>query len=161
MKIYNLKRQQVIPIGLSEAWNFFSSPENLKEITPGYMNFRILSELPEIMYPGMIIKYRVSPVSNISVNWVTEITQLKAPDYFIDEQRFGPYKFWHHQHHFKPHTFGTEIIDIVNYGLPFGVVGRLGHWLYVEKQLNSIFEYRSNTLKKLFGKTYGHQTSTI
>ena len=151
MKLYSLKTRQIVPISLEEAWDFFSSPENLSRITPEHMNFHILSNLPEKIYPGMIIEYKVTPFKPFTTGWVTEITQAKAPQFFIDEQRFGPYAFWHHQHHFKQVPGGTEVIDIVHYGLPLGFLGRFAHWLFVKRQLNAIFDYRTAALVKFFG----------
>lgn len=152
MKIYNLKRQLILPIGLKEAWDFFSSPNNLKEITPSFMDFRISSKVPEDMYPGLIITYSVRPFGNLPITWVSEITQMRNLDYFIDEQRFGPYKFWHHLHQFKELPEGTLVTDFVNYGLPFGMVGRMAHRLFLKHRLNHIFDYRGDRLLNLFGK---------
>ncbi len=151
MKLYSLKTQQIIPIPIEEAWDFFSSPHNLSRITPEHMNFRILSEIPPRVYPGMIINYKVTPVAPFTTGWVTEITQVNAPHFFIDEQRFGPYAFWHHQHHFKEVPQGTEVMDLVHYGIPGGFIGRFAHWLFVKRQLNAIFEYREAALINLFG----------
>lgn len=151
MKLYSLKTKQVIPLSIEEAWDFFSAPDNLPEVTPDYMNFKILSDLPAKIYPGMIIEYKVTPVAPFTTGWVTEIAQVKAPFFFIDEQRFGPYAFWHHQHHFREVEHGTEVVDLVHYGLPLGLLGRFAHWLFVKRQLSAIFEYRKAALIKLFG----------
>ncbi len=149
MKLYQLRRTQRFTQPIEEVWEFFSSPENLSRITPSYMSFKIKSELPEEMYPGMIIEYRVKPLANIAITWVTEITRLQRPHFFIDEQRLGPYAFWHHQHHFKSVKNGTEVIDLVHYSLPYGIFGRLLHWLFIKRQLHGIFDYRAEVLKKL------------
>ncbi|NIX14940.1 MAG: hypothetical protein GWN11_03415 [Candidatus Dadabacteria bacterium] len=152
MKIYTLKKVQVLPIDMDECWNFFSNPANLELITPPDLSLAVKSELPEQMYPGMIIEYTVSPLLGIKQTWVTEITHVKKPFYFADEQRFGPYKFWHHQHHFKKTKDGhIEATDIVNYSLPFDPFSRLIHDLFIAKQLNYIFEYREGVLNKKFG----------
>ena len=142
-----------MPISLKEAWDFFSSPNNLREITPSFMDFNILSDVPEEMYPGLIISYSVRPFGNFSITWVSEITQMRNLDYFIDEQRFGPYKFWHHLHHFKELPTGTLVTDVVNYGMPFGMIGNMGHSLFLKHQLNRIFDYRGDTLANLFGSS--------
>ncbi len=150
MKIYTFETKQIVPISLDEAWDFFSNPANLSRITPPEMGFEVLTKLPDKVYAGMIIKYYVRPLFNIKMNWVTEITQVNAPKFFIDEQRFGPYKFWHHQHHFREHPEGVEMVDIVNYGLPFGIFGTLAKPIIVEKKLKQIFDYRKTILEKMF-----------
>ncbi len=150
MKIYQIKSKQTLPITLDESWNFFSDPGNLSKITPPWLNLRITSDLPDKMYEGMIITYKVYPFLGIPSNWVTEITQVKDRTFFIDEQRFGPYKFWHHQHHFKEIDEGIEMTDIVNYALPFDPLSRPLNELLVGKKVREIFEYRKNLLFDLF-----------
>ncbi len=150
MKIYSLRKEHILPISLSEAWEFFSSPKNLSRITPDYMDFRILSELPPKVYAGQIIQYTVKPLPLLRMRWVTEITQVSEPHYFIDEQRFGPYAFWHHQHHFEATEGGTKVTDLVHYGLPLGVLGRIAHSMFVKRQLNAIFDYREAVLNDMF-----------
>ncbi|MFC1729647.1 hypothetical protein ACFL6I_04860 [candidate division KSB1 bacterium] len=153
MKLYRLQRKQQIPLSVNKAWAFFSNPRNLSKITPDSLGFDILydsSDVSESMYEGMIIEYRVRPILSIPVHWVTEITHVKEPYYFIDVQRFGPYRFWHHQHVFKENENGTEIIDIVHYVLPFGYIGRIIRELVVKRQLEKIFDYRTKYLKKTF-----------
>jgi len=150
MKIYQLKTIQNLPIGIDEAWDFFSNPNNLKVITPEWLNFKVTSKLPNRMYAGMIISYKVHPVLGIPNNWVTEITHVEEPFYFVDEQRFGPYKLWHHQHHFKETENGVEMTDIINYALPFDPLSRPLNSLLVEKKVKNIFEYREKKLKEMF-----------
>ncbi len=150
MKIYTLKTLQSLPIGIDEAWEFFSNPNNLAAITPEWLNFKVTSELPDKMYPGMIITYKVHPVLGIPNTWVTEITHVKEPFYFVDEQRFGPYKLWHHQHHFKEVDQGVEMIDIVTYALPFDPISRPLNSLLVEKKIKEIFKYRNKVLTDMF-----------
>ena len=151
MKIYTLKKTQILPISLDEAWDFFSSPKNLKEITPPYMGFDITSDLGDgKMYPGQIITYRVTPLLGIPMRWVTEITHVVDKKYFVDEQRFGPYALWHHQHWFKSVDNGVEMVDIVNYGLPFDPFGRIAIGL-VRSKLEEIFDYRFEKVDQLFG----------
>lgn len=152
MSLHRLERIQTLPISLEEAWNFFSSPANLQAITPEYMGFKVLSNLPPKMYAGQIIEYKVSPVMNLPLHWVTEITHVEAPVFFIDEQRFGPYSFWHHQHHFLPINGGVQMKDIVHYKLPFGPLGDLAHALFVKRQLEEIFDFRFKILEEKFGK---------
>jgi ligand-binding SRPBCC domain-containing protein len=153
MKIYNLKRTQILPISLQEAWEFFSSPKNLSKITPEHMGFKILyMSGGDKAYAGQIIRYQVSILPGIRVHWVTEITQVKEPLHFIDEQRFGPYALWHHQHHFKEVAGGTEMTDEVNYAIGYGFIGQLAHWLFVGKEVSRIFEHRYAVLAKYFKK---------
>lgn len=151
MKIYRFVRNQKIPIDKNEAWKFLSDPNNLKKITPDYMGFDILEKENTKMYSGQIIKYIVTPIFGIKMNWVTEITHVKDFEYFVDEQRFGPYKFWHHKHLIKEIKDGVEIIDILDYALPFGFAGRLFHPIIIKPKLNEIFNYRRNKLIEIFG----------
>ena len=149
--IYELKREQVLKSDLDTIWDFVSSPKNLPRITPTYMNFNITSkELPKKMYPGMLISYTVTPVLGIPMSWLTEITQVTDKRYFVDEQRYGPYSMWHHQHFIEPHKDGVLMKDIVTYKLPLGVLGRLAHWLFVKRQLSSIFNYRFLKMEEVF-----------
>ena len=150
MKVYTLKAIQNLSIGIGEAWEFFSNPNNLKVITPEWLNFKVTSKLPDKMYGGMIINYKVHPLLGIPVNWVTEITHVKEPFYFVDEQRFGPYKFWHHQHHFKETENGIEMTDIVNYALPFDPFSRIINSLVVKNRVGEIFRFREKKLEELF-----------
>lgn len=153
MKPYHLTFHQKLPISLAVAWDFFSSPLNLAKITPAEMSFTVTSQIDpqQKMYPGMIITYKVSPIKGIKLDWMTEITQVNEKNYFIDEQRFGPYKFWHHQHHFKAIEGGTEMNDILTYGLPMGILGRMANHIYVAKKLQEIFELRKKKVTELFG----------
>lgn len=149
--VYRLKTVQKLPITVEKAWNFLSDPGNLKNITPDYMGFKILEGADEKMYAGQIIKYTVTPVLGLPLGWVTEITHVKDNEYFVDEQRFGPYSLWHHKHFIKAIPGGVEMIDIVDYKLPLGILGRIAHTLFVKRQLNQIFNYRYNKLIELFG----------
>jgi len=151
MKIYTLSKKQFLPITLDQAWDFFSSPVNLKKITPEYMGFEITSDLGDgKMYPGQIISYVVTPVLGIPMSWTTEITHVVDQKYFVDEQRFGPYSFWHHQHWFKAVDGGVEMTDIVNYGLPLGFLGQIANTLFVKSKLQEIFDYREKVVDKYF-----------
>lgn len=135
---------------IEEVWDFFSSPANLKKITPPGMGFHILSGAKQKMYPGQIITYKVKPVAGISLKWVTEITHVEHYRYFVDEQRFGPYSMWHHEHHFREVEGGVEMTDRVSYKLPLGLLGRLVHLLFVKRKVEQIFEYRSKVMTKFF-----------
>lgn len=151
MKIYNLKRVQTLPISLQEAWEFFSAPRNLSKITPAHMGFTILYVSGgEKTYPGQIIRYKVQVIPGIKMDWVTEITHVHEPRFFVDEQRFGPYALWHHQHHFKEVPGGVEMTDEVNYAIPFGVLGRIANFIFVGKEVNRIFDYRFKILEEYF-----------
>ena len=153
MKIYSLHSEQQIPISMHEAWEFFSSPANLKIMTPPHIGFEITSKFSnEKMYCGQIITYIVKPLAGIPLSWVTEITHVQEPNYFVDEQRFGPYALWHHKHFFKEIKGGVEMTDLVHYALPLGFLGRIANSLIVRKQLDTIFEFRSAKLQELFGK---------
>jgi ligand-binding SRPBCC domain-containing protein len=150
--MHTLKRIQRLPITVEEAWNFFSSPENLKIITPPYMGFHIKSGGESPMYAGMFIKYTVTPLLGISMKWVTEITHVEDKKFFVDEQRVGPYAIWHHEHHFKEIPNGVEMIDIVNYKLPFGIIGEWLEPVIVKRKVQEIFEYRNTKMLELFGE---------
>ena len=153
MKTYHIKFEQNLPIPLAEAWDFFSSPLNLSKITPAKMNFVITSDFkPDTkMYPGMFISYKVSPVFGIKMNWVTEITHVKEGNYFVDEQRTGPYAIWHHEHHFKEIKGGVLMTDMLTYAIPYGIIGRLANAILVEKEVKAVFDYRTEAVNKLFG----------
>ena len=149
--IYQLKREQVLKSDSETIWNFVSSPKNLPRITPTYMNFNITSkDLKDDMYPGMLISYTVTPVLGIAMSWLTEITHVSDKKYFVDEQRYGPYAMWHHQHFIEPHKDGILMTDIVTYKMPLGILGRIAHWLFVKRQLNSIFNYRFQKMEEIF-----------
>lgn len=151
MSVHQLQFTQKLPISLEQAWDFFSSPANLSEITPPEMGFVILSEdKHRKTYQGQIIIYKVSPLLGIPMDWVTEITHCEKPNFFVDEQRFGPYALWHHQHHFKKIDGGVEMSDILTYKLKFGVLGRLLNKILVEQKIKTIFNYRKTKLESLF-----------
>jgi ligand-binding SRPBCC domain-containing protein len=151
MKIYQIKRTQVLPITLGHAWDFFSSPRNLARITPGHMRFQILGfSGSEKMYAGQIIRYKIFILPFVPLRWTTEITHVDSPHFFVDVQRFGPFAMWHHQHSFREVQGGVEMTDEVNYAIPFGVLGRFTHWIFVRSQVNSIFDYRFRILQTLF-----------
>ncbi|MFY0605040.1 MAG: SRPBCC family protein [Flavobacteriaceae bacterium] len=151
MKIYTLHKKQSLPITIDQAWDFLSSPANLKTITPDYMSFDILSNIDRPMYPGQIIQYIVTPVLGIKTKWVTEITHVMDKKYFVDEQRFGPYALWHHKHFIKEIDGGVEMEDIIDYKVPFGILGRMMHPILVKPKLEEIFSYRQKKLIELFG----------
>ena len=156
MPAHSIKTIQKIPISLEQAWDFFSNPANLQAITPDTVRFKIISNHHgDTMYPGQLIEYKVKPLFNIPMYWMTEITQVKDKEYFIDEQRFGPYALWHHQHHFKEIPGGIEMTDIVHYKIPFWIFGKMANNLFVKQKLKTIFEYRFKKTEELLGKWLG------
>lgn len=152
MKIYRLHTKQNLPISKETAWAFLSDPKNLKTITPTYMSFDIIEGADRKMYPGQIIQYIVTPLFGIKTKWVTEITHVVDNEYFVDEQRFGPYSLWHHKHFIKEIEGGIEMEDIIDYKIPFGIIGQLMHPILVKPKLNEIFAYRKKKLIELFGE---------
>jgi len=149
--IYTLYASQELPLGLEEAWDFFSSPENLLKITPSHMGFKLTSKQENKVYPGQIISYNIRLLPGITSNWVTEITHVIPLNYFIDEQRIGPYSMWHHEHSFQVLPNGNTLIkDKISYKIPFGLFGHMAQALFIKKQLTSVFEYRFKTLHRLF-----------
>ena len=152
MAVYSLIKEQMIPASIPEVWDFISAPKNLKKITPEYMGFDIVTKnLPEKMYPGIIIAYDVKPFLGIKMRWVTEITHVKELEYFVDEQRVGPYRLWHHQHHIKSIDGGVLMTDIVHYQPPFGFIGSIANKLVIKGQLKEIFDFRTNKIEEMFG----------
>jgi ligand-binding SRPBCC domain-containing protein len=151
-KAFTIKTVQKIPISIDEAWDFFSSPANLAKITPDNLGFKMVSSYHgNKMYAGQIIEYIVKPLAGIPMYWMTEITQVVDKEYFIDEQRYGPYSLWHHQHHFKVIEGGVEMTDIVHYKIPLGFLGRIANSILVRNQLKKIFTYRFTKTNALLG----------
>jgi ligand-binding SRPBCC domain-containing protein len=154
MRTYTLNFEQKVPISLQEAWDFFSSPLNLAKITPKSMSFVITSDYAPgtKMYEGMLISYKVSPLLGIKMDWMTEITYVKEGEYFIDDQRFGPFALWHHEHHFKTIEGGVLMTDKLTYAVPFGFLGQIANALVIAKQTQDIFNYRVKAVEEMFGK---------
>lgn len=151
MSVYIFKREQFINASKKDVWNFISSPLNLKLITPPSMGFSIMSEVPENMYAGLIIEYKVKPLFGIQTTWLTEITQVEEFEYFIDEQRVGPYSLWHHQHFIEEHNNGVMMKDVIHYQLPMGILGVFVNHVLVKHKLNEIFEFRQEKIKEYLG----------
>ncbi len=152
MGIYTLEQTQKIPASIEQVWDFISSPKNLKDITPPHMGFDIITKnLPEKMYRGMIVGYKVSPVLGIKLTWVTEISQVKDLEYFVDEQRIGPYTLWHHQHFIQKIDGGVLMQDIVNYVPPMGILGDIANAIFIKNQLKTIFDFRTKKVIEIFG----------
>lgn len=156
-KVYTLKSVQQIPTTLQHAWDYFSKPDNLATITPDNLGFKIKGDhqSPE-MHPGQIIQYTIKPLLGIPMYWMTEITHVEPMKFFVDEQRFGPYSLWHHQHHFAAINGGVEMTDIVHYKIPFWIFGDIAHALFVKSQLQNIFDYRKQKVDEIFGKIQLH-----
>lgn len=153
MGFYQFKREQLVNTTIDELWEFISSPGNLKKITPEYMGFDIGTEnLPDKIYEGMIISYTVKPLFGIKTQWVTEITHVREKEYFVDEQRVGPYTLWHHQHIIIPEKEGVLMKDIVSYKPPFSFVGSMANRFIIRKKLIEIFDFRNQALEKIFLK---------
>ena len=157
MKMYVLKQEQLLPLPIDEAWRFFVHPANLPLITPPDLGFRITGDLPEKMHAGMIVTYTVTPFLRMPVQWVTEITHMCEPRFFVDEQRFGPYRMWHHQHIFTETPDGTRMTDLVHYVLPFGPLGRLVA-PFVSRRVRDIFSFRREALGRALGFSIGPGT---
>ena len=150
--IYTLEATQVLNTTMKAAWDLLSNPSNLAIITPPDMGFKITSGDPEPMFPGQIISYKVYPFPGVKTNWVTEITHVQQGQYFVDEQTFGPYKMWHHEHHIFPHEEGVLMKDKISYKLPMGFLGRMVHPIIVKPQLRKIFKYREKVLNEMFNQ---------
>ncbi|MBL56879.1 MAG: cell division inhibitor [Flavobacteriales bacterium] len=155
-KVYRIEAKQFLPISLKEAWLFFSNPRNLSLITPPQMKMKVLSGVDRNIYSGQIIQYSVSPLPFFKTTWVTEILNVEELHSFADEQRFGPYVFWHHKHFFKEVNGGVEILDLVDYVPPFGLLGRLVHPFIIKPKLAEIFKFRENVLAAHFASELKH-----
>lgn len=155
MPMFHYKTEQFLPIGIDEAWSFFSSPENLARITPTELDFKILTNLKdEEIYEGMKIDYTVKPLFKIPMRWQTEIIKVNKGKYFTDRQLKGPYKIWEHTHTFKPVNGGVLMQDAINYQLPLGFIGNFAHKFLVKKKIENIFIYRKNILEKIFNNEF-------
>ena len=152
--MHTLTATQQLPITMQQAWDFFSSPANLNDITPPSMSFIMLDKDVHLqkMYAGQILNYKVKPFLGIPMPWTTEITHVIDGSYFVDEQRFGPFAFWHHKHFFKEIPGGVLMEDVLHYKLPLGPLGDIAHMLFVKRQIADIFDYRFKKLEEMFGK---------
>jgi ligand-binding SRPBCC domain-containing protein len=152
VKVNRFAVSQRLAVAPDAAWTFFSDPGNLPHITPPWLGFEVVDDLPPRMYAGMIVRYRVRPLGGIPLSWITEITHVREGEFFVDEQRFGPYRFWHHQHHFRAVAGGTEAEDVVHYALPADPVSRPVTRLLVGRRLDQIFAFRRRVLAERFGE---------
>lgn len=147
-----LLREQILPADTERVWAFFATPKNLDELTPPDLKFRILTAVPEEMYAGLLIAYRISPLAGVWLRWVTEIRHIREREYFVDEQRIGPYRLWYHEHHFEAVPGGTKMTDRVTYEIGWGPLGWLAGKLWVDRQLAEIFDYRAQRVAEVFGR---------
>lgn len=148
--LHTLERTQTLPVSLESAWEFFSDPGNLCRITPQWLRFKVTCGQPEPMYAGQILTYTVQALPGVTTSWITEITHVDKPFFFVDEQRMGPYAFWHHQHRFREEDGRVLMQDIVSYALPLGPLGELLHRLFVRRRLAAIFDFRQEVLEGMF-----------
>ncbi|MBL7764919.1 MAG: SRPBCC family protein [Chitinophagaceae bacterium] len=155
MPVHRLEKIQIIPASPEVVWDFITSPLNLKTITPESMGFEVLTKnLPDKVYPGQMITYTVRPLMGIPMHWCTEITHVEAGQFFVDEQRSGPYRIWHHEHHIRSVAGGTEMKDIIHYQLPLGWLGNLCTPFLVKPKLDEIFDFRFRKIEDIFGKSH-------
>ncbi|MCR5862453.1 SRPBCC family protein [Flavobacterium sp. J372] len=153
--LYSIHTKQNLPISLQDAWDFIADPKNLAVITPDSMGFKTISGDDRKMFAGQVIEYTITPLFGLKMSWVTEITHVQEKAFFVDEQRYGPYAFWHHKHFLKEIPGGVEMEDIVHYKVPMGFLGRLVHPFLVKPRLKEIFDYRHKKLVELFGEFKG------
>ena len=154
MKLYRLERHQFLPISIEIAWEFFSDPRNLPQIIPDWLDLKITNRIPAKMHVGMIISYHLKTLMGMPATWITEITYVDEPVFFVDEMRAGPYRFWHHQHRFIEKSGGIEMHDTVHYALKFGLLGQILHNMIIGNKLNEIFDYRRTALEAIFGSRH-------
>lgn len=150
MKVYTLKKEQIVPRPLGEVFAFFERPENLARITPPWLGFRILTPSPIVMKRGAKFEYTVR-VMGVRVGWESLISDYQPPHRFVDEQTRGPYAYWHHTHTFLQVDGGTLVGDEVCYAMPFGVIGTLAQRFAVRRQLEEIFFYRATVIGAMLG----------
>lgn len=149
--LHSLIHTQALPISLDTAWDFFSNPANLCRITPPWLAFQMTCPPPATMYAGQILTYTIRPLPGLRLNWTTEITRVRQPHMFVDEQRLGPYRFWHHQHIFRQTIHGVEMTDLLHYALPLAWLGDIVHYLWARDRIQAIFTFRHTTLQNMFG----------
>ncbi len=150
--VHRLLREQIIPRPAAELWEFFATPRNLDALTPPDVSFQIIGEIPSRMYAGQLIEYRIGVLPGVRMRWLTEITHVRDFEYFVDEQRIGPYRLWHHEHRFTPSADGRSVTmtDAVSYEVGWGPLGELMHALWIRRQLATIFDYRAKRVQELF-----------
>jgi len=149
--MYDLRREVFIRAPIEEVFEFFCDPANLARITPKSVGFRDLTPEARPMGPGMKIVHEIRWFG-LPLRWETLIEEYNPPHGFVDTQVRGPYKYWRHRHSFEEAPGGTLMRDHIRYGLPFGPLGTVTHWLIVKRQLKRIFDYRGRKILKLFAK---------
>jgi ligand-binding SRPBCC domain-containing protein len=148
MQIHQLYRRQELNMALAEAWDFFSSPHHLNDITPAFFHVEITSGVPPKIYAGLMIGYRMKAVFGIPMAWLSEISHCDEPKRFVYQQRLGPFKFWSHEVCLTETGQGVQLEDIVFYAMPFGWLGDLfNRWLIADR-LERIFDARRDCLKR-------------
>ena len=155
--MYFLKTEHIIQAPIEKVWAFFSSPENLNRLTPPDMRFKIESDLSCTLYSGQIIQYKIRIAPLFWRRWVTEIRHVDFQRYFADEQRFGPYRFWYHEHRFTAENGSVRMTDAVHYIIGFGVIGNILHRLWLRRKLEKVFEYRRSSIDRQFNQNE-HET---
>ena len=161
MALHQLRKEQIIQLDLDGAWEFFSHPANLNEITPPELQFRIVSPDLGEMFEGQKIEYRIRLAPLVWTRWVSEIREVRERESFVDLQEVGPYKYWHHRHSFEPVEEGVRISDVVDYEIGWGFLGELAHALFVKKKLERIFDYRQEVMAKKFGEVTPREVSGL
>ncbi len=149
--MYTLHRRHWVPIPLADTFAFFARPENLARITPPWLGFRMRTAEPVTMAEGLLLDYIIR-VLGIPLRWRSRIIEYNPPHGFRDVQVIGPYRRWDHRHRFWAETDGTVVEDRVEYALPFGLLGRLAHGLFVRRQLAAIFDYRHRQIEVLLAQ---------
>ena len=148
--IRHVYREQFVPGEPARIWEFFAAPHNLDTITPPRMKFEIVGAVAPRMYPGQTIEYRIGILPGITTRWLTEITHVREGEYFVDEQRMGPYRVWHHEHRFEPVPGGVRMTDHVVYDVGWGPAGWLADRLWVQRQVETIFDFRARKIAEIF-----------
>lgn len=149
--MYRYEQQQLVPANLDEVWDFFSNPRNLQRLMPDDMSFEMLDDIPEKMYPGLLLRYRVAPLLGIKLPWTSRIEFVEEKKYFVDTQSEGPFRFWHHEHRFEAVEGGTMVYDLLHYRLPLEPLSKLFHRSIVKKKLDQIFSQRIIRSEQVFG----------
>jgi ligand-binding SRPBCC domain-containing protein len=148
MRTYLLEREQWLPRPIEEVFHFFSRPENLQVITPPWLDFRMV-ETPQVLQAGSLIRYRLR-WRGLPIRWTTEISEWNPPNRFVDREVSGPFAMWNHEHWFVERDCGTTMRDRVTYALPLGVVGRVAQRMFVGRDLDALFDFRAETMRRLF-----------
>ncbi|MCQ8180190.1 SRPBCC family protein [Methylomonas sp. SURF-1] len=155
MKVYYLYRKQALALSAGQAWEFFSSPHHLNRITPDFFHIDITSPVPDAIYGGLLIRYRMKAVGGWPMVWLSEISHCDKPRRFVYQQRVGPFAFWSHEVAISESANGVEVEDIVFYAMPFGWFGRLMHRWLIGKKLRQIFDTRRDYLERHWGIAAG------